>query len=245
VFLAVDPVALLNPGKLLEKPRALAAYLYAISDPLNNVDADGMEPQKKGFWTRVGQSAIHLAAEAFCMSLGGCSPAVPAQPGDPIRPRLTSSEIALNLTAAHVAPRISGAIASRILKRGATANVTGETLAASASAPRFGENDLLLGLNPSGKLKAWAAKTGGKTFGEFNTPKGSFDVQIRSALDQAKAIRFNLDGIDASRANGTLNTAGEPAAGYTNYEMHLVKTNPQYLQKASFYMNGAQVKAPF
>ena len=119
MFLAVDPVALLTPEKLLEKPRALAAYAYAFSDPLNNVDADGMEPEKKGFWTRIGQGLISMASEAVCMTLGGCSFAVPAQPGDPIRPKLTPAEIALNLTAAHVAPRISGAIASRILRGGA------------------------------------------------------------------------------------------------------------------------------
>ena len=33
VFLAVDPVALLTPEKLLEKPRAFAAYLYATKNP--------------------------------------------------------------------------------------------------------------------------------------------------------------------------------------------------------------------
>jgi RHS repeat-associated protein len=114
-FLAVDPLSLLTPEKLLEKPRMFAAYLYAIGDPINNSDPDGLEP-KKGFWTRVGQNAIHLLAETACMSLGGCGYANAPAPGDRTYAQASPAAVALNLTAAHLAPRIDLALTSRILK---------------------------------------------------------------------------------------------------------------------------------
>ena len=70
-------------------------------------------------------------------------------------------------------------------------------------------------------------------------------TQIRSAMDQAKGIRFNLDGVDLSRVSGALNEFGEPTAGYTNYELHLLLSTPQYLGKATFYRGGAAVPSPF
>jgi hypothetical protein len=64
-------------------------------------------------------------------------------------------------------------------------------------------------------------------------------------MDQTPIIRFNLDGVDVSRANGALTSFGEPAAGYTNYELYLIKTSPEYASKAVFYKNGVIVKSPF
>lgn len=54
-----------------------------------------------------------------------------------------------------------------------------------------------------------------------------------------------LDGVNLSRVSGALNAYGEPAAGYTNFELWLLKTTPGFLNKASFYFNGVQVSSPF
>jgi hypothetical protein len=64
-------------------------------------------------------------------------------------------------------------------------------------------------------------------------------------MDQATAIRFDLTGVDISRASGVLNEFGEPAFGYTNYELYLLKNSPQWLAKTTWYINGVPVPAPF
>ncbi len=113
----------------------------------------------------------------------------------------------------------------------------------------FGASDLVLGLNRNGALKTWAARYGGNTYDAFtaNLPSGlGFPGQIRHAMDRAKKIRFNLDGVDVSRASGELNEFGEPFSGnYTNYELFLIKTTPEYLEKAAFYRSGQRVPSPF
>ena len=183
VFLAVDPVAMLTPEKLLEKPRAFAAYLYAISDPINNSDPDGLEPNK-GFWTRVGQGAIHLIAETICMSLGGCGYANAPAPGQRTYPSATPAQVALNLTAAHVAPRIDAAIASRILK-GAPARILraaeGPTPAAdavktkTAIQPYFPSHNGFLGETTRQTLTAGQQidRYGGSGYSRFFSPPGT------------------------------------------------------------------------
>jgi RHS repeat-associated protein len=121
----------------------------------------------------------------------------------------------------------------------------GTSSASSSKGIGFGSNDLALGLNPGGALKKWTMQHGGKTAGEFNTSSGRFPDQIRSAMEQASHIRFNLDGVDVRRASGMLNDMGEPAAGYTNYELHLLKATPQFLEKTTFYQGGVSVSIPF
>ena len=116
---------------------------------------------------------------------------------------------------------------------------------APKSALQFGSDGLVLGLNKGGSLQQWAKQFGGKTFGKFDVPRGSFDKQIRSAMDQAKSIRINLDDVDLSRISGKLSEFGEPLKGYTNYELHLIKHNSSYLNKTSFYKGGIEVASPF
>jgi len=110
---------------------------------------------------------------------------------------------------------------------------------------RFNANDLVLGLNKSGSLQKWAQEFGGKTFGKFETLSRSFSGQIRDAMKQATNIRVNLDGIDLRKISGKLNQFGEPIMGYTNYELFVLKNTPEFLQKATFYLNNVQVPSPF
>jgi hypothetical protein len=206
-FLAVDPIALLSPEKLLEKPRAFAAYLYAISDPLNNVDADGLEPQKKGFWTRVAQSAIHMAAEAVCMSLGGCGYANAPGPADRRYRSATGPEVALNLAAAHAAPRVIGAIAPRIL---------GETSVEVIPAIRR----LVLGrnrINGEPTLAKFAERIGGKRVLDIEHPKGlDLRDEILAKMKSADEIHFNLDGMgNLKSAYNKGRALSRNAEGYT------------------------------
>jgi len=65
-------------------------------------------------------------------------------------------------------------------------------------------------------------------------------------MRQSDNIRFNLDGVDTTKLSGEINRmTGEPLNGYTNYELWLVKQNPDYLSKTTFYKNGQVVPPPF
>jgi hypothetical protein len=108
---------------------------------------------------------------------------------------------------------------------------------------KFGDKDLVLGLNKNGSLSRFKAN-GGKGFGEFSSNSKNFSGQIRDAMIQAEKIRFNLDNVDVTRLNGQINAYGEPINGYTNYELWLIKQNPTYLNKTIFYENGQIVSAP-
>ena len=110
---------------------------------------------------------------------------------------------------------------------------------------KFGDNDLVLGLNEGGSLQEFVKQFGGKTFAKFDVPKGAFDDQIKAALDQAEKIRFNLDGVDLKRISGKLNEIGEPINGYTNFELFLLKNNSKYLTKTTFIKDGKVVDSPF
>ena len=83
----------------------------------------------------------------------------------------------------------------------------------------------------------WAHKNGWSTYGELSG-SGSFEKQINEAMTGADKIHFNLDGVNTSKANGRLTEYGEPAAGYTNYELHLLKTKPEYAAKVTWYKGG-------
>jgi hypothetical protein len=109
---------------------------------------------------------------------------------------------------------------------------------------KFGDKDLILGLNKNGSLADFKAY-GGKGYGEFSTNSRNFSSQIKDAMDQSEKIRFNLDGVDTKRISGQLNDYGEPMNGYTNYELWLIKNNPDYLNKTVFYQNGQVVPFPF
>jgi hypothetical protein len=69
----------------------------------------------------------------------------------------------------------------------------------------------------------WAKERGYNTYGELSG-SGNFSEQIEQAMNAADEIHFNLKDVDPSRANGALNEYGEPASGYTNYELYMVKT---------------------
>lgn len=109
---------------------------------------------------------------------------------------------------------------------------------------RFEANDLVLGLDMP-RLNKWAKAEGGKTYGKFELPRGSFSTQIKSAMTQAKTLRFNLDGVDVTKASGKLNDFGEPINGYTNFELYLIKTNKEFHDKTKFYLDGKEVSSPF
>jgi RHS repeat-associated protein len=78
----------------------------------------------------------------------------------------------------------------------------------------------------------WAHEKGFKTYAELSG-RGSFSEQIEQAMGAADEIHINMAGIDVERANDKLNEYGEPAGGYTNYELHLIKT--KYKDKAVWH----------
>jgi len=111
----------------------------------------------------------------------------------------------------------------------------------------LGLRDDKAGLNYS----KWAKDNDWHTYGELSG-RGSFSEQIKEAMDNADDIHLNLDGpemhpdgtrkmLNVKNANGKLNDFGEPAAGYTNYELWLLKTEPKYADKVVWYKNGERM----
>ena len=68
-------------------------------------------------------------------------------------------------------------------------------------------------------------------------------------MQQADHIRFDLTGVDMDRAMATsirnISSRGEPLSGYTNFELALIRSNPGFLGKTTFYRNGVQVTPRF
>ena len=107
-------------------------------------------------------------------------------------------------------------------------------------------DDLVIGLNTNGRLLAVARQLGGKTYAQFNRFRGSFADQLYDVMVQARRIKIDLTGVDLSRINDKLNKAGIPTAGYTNYELWVIKNTPAFSAKAEYYENGVVLqKAPF
>ncbi len=106
---------------------------------------------------------------------------------------------------------------------------------------KFGENDVVLGLQPGlQKFKL----NGGKGYGQFESAGRDFAAHLDDALKQAENIRFSLDDVELSQVSPRsklLNEFKEPAHGYTNYELHEIVTNPEFLKKTVFYRDGKVV----
>jgi hypothetical protein len=83
----------------------------------------------------------------------------------------------------------------------------------------------------------WARKHGWHTYADLSGG-APFSKQIKEAMTAADDIHFNLDGVNVHKANGKLNEFEEPARGYTNYELWMLKTNPEFFDKVTWYKNG-------
>lgn len=117
-------------------------------------------------------------------------------------------------------------------------------LDATKGATKQARKVLALGLSKSSKkpdmksYKEWAKENGWHSYGELSGG-GPFSKQIREAMDNADAIHFRLDGVDAKRASGKLNDFGEPLNGnYTNFELWLLKSEPRYAEKVVWFLDG-------
>lgn len=98
---------------------------------------------------------------------------------------------------------------------------------------------LALGLKDPKKgldYKAWGKERGMGTYADFGG-RGSFSEQIEKAMKDVDEIHFNLDEVNVQKASGRLNDYGEPAAGYTNYELHLLK-KPEFADKVTWWKDG-------
>lgn len=95
----------------------------------------------------------------------------------------------------------------------------------------LGLTDTNLGLSHA----SWAKGRGYQTYGSLSTT-GTFSSQIREAMDAAHEIHFNLEGVDIRRISGALNNLGEPIY-YTEFELFLIKTIPEYRSKARWHLN--------
>ena len=232
----------------------LHTYNYSLNNPIKYSDPDGQIPFMvvTGIIGAVAGAGISIAADVSAgkdINWGRAGGAAAA--GALIGLTLGAATATL-ATATAVSAGNAAASFSAVTGYGAATATAATTMTATSTATvtsavnKFGANDLVLGLNNNGALQNWTRQFGGKTFGMFSSTSRSFSGQIRDAMSQAKNIRINLDGIDLSKICGTLNQFGEPLAeNYTNYELYLLKTVPEFLEKATFYLNNVQVSSPF
>ena len=226
----------------------LHVYNYSINNPVKYSDPDGQVPFMvvTGIIGAVAGAGISIASDMAAGNDINWGRAGGAAAAGALVGLTLGAAAATAATATAVSAGSAAASFSTVTGYGSAAVATGASTATVASTVnKFGSNDLVLGLNNNGALQSWVRQFGGKTFGMFNSTKGSFDGQIRDTMRQATNIRVNLDGIDLSKISGALNQYGEPVKGYTNYELFLLKTVPEFLEKATFYINNVQVSSPF
>lgn len=252
VFLAPDPVAVLSPETTLSEPGDLPPYSYAALNPIGRSDPDGLQPSASTTGTRrrlsTGRRILRqldraggFVREEFELAVATEGTSLGRVPAEYLATRLGRSSA--GRWASRQANRVSSSLrglADRVVRSA--------TRRALRRAPtlRFGANDLALGLNGNGQLTRWIRQCGGRGYSGFTTPRGGFSTQIRSAMEQATHIRFNLDGVNVSRASGALDAFGNPLSGnYTNFELWVLRNTPALLRKTTFYRGGRAVASPF
>ncbi len=103
-------------------------------------------------------------------------------------------------------------------------------------------SNIALGL--SEHLDGFAGSVNGatwKTWGAEDFESGFFNTINNPAND----IHFNLTGIDNPWSAITQGAQGYRAGGYTNWELSQIYSNPEVLQRTTFYLNGSTVPSPF
>jgi hypothetical protein len=216
----------------------LHLYHYAGNNPVKYTDPDGREPK----WATLG-NAINLDFGKDYMDLASANFREGEYGWAAVMVVDGICEAAYDLFAAYLGSSVIGAFLSGSGATSVATSATGPVIVSATN--KFGGNDLVIGLNNNGSLINWAQEFGGKTFGKFDSLSRSFAGQIKDAMTQATNIRVNLNGVDLNRINGILDQFGEPAAGYTNYELYLLKTVPEFLEKAKFYLDNVEVLSPF
>jgi RHS repeat-associated protein len=113
--------------------------------------------------------------------------------------------------------------------------------------------DLALGLNMNA-IRSWSDANGYHTIGQYQYPDSmqgmGWGSQMHMAMTNSDNIHFNTgqrgnhgEMINPAAADGTLNAQGNPANGYTNYEMHLLQNNPHLSNKLTQHGGGPNVLA--
>jgi len=271
-FISADPAVVGTPELAAQSSRSIDPYSYANGNPLRYVDPDGRFPQLAVFALVVATlaaiatlalnthtknrqverewNAAQAEFENRTAEMTSCGPdnaeyadalAKRSQTEAQLREQVDEMNgqirdfVIVGAAAGLEGARMRGGTkGSAVVARGATAQGLG-----------FGKDDLVLGLNKGGALKRWTAANGGKTFGEFDVPGNNFSEQIQAAMRKATAIRVNLDGVNPALANDALNENREPINGYTNYELYLLKSDPDLLNKTTFYKNNTEAPKPF
>jgi len=83
----------------------------------------------------------------------------------------------------------------------------------------------------------WAESIGAQRYGALSG-RGSFSEQIDQAMRNADEIHFRLDDVSPRKASPDLNDYGEPSRGYTNYELAMIRDNPDFMSKTTWWKDG-------
>jgi len=119
--------------------------------------------------------------------------------------------------------------------------IEGVTRTAAANPDKV--ENIALGLGKH--LETFSAKVGGSTWQQWGAE--NFQTQFLEKINNAATkIHFNLDGI--SNVNTAIQQGArgfQNAGSVTNWELYQIYSNPEVLQRTTFYLNGVVVSNPF
>jgi hypothetical protein len=99
-------------------------------------------------------------------------------------------------------------------------------------------------LNRKGYLEIdFIRVTNAKTWGIWGAQ--NFERQLPQALNDAKSIHFNLNGIDNVWSALSEGARGLGSSRVTSYELWQIYSNPKFMEKTTFYLDGKVVSNPF
>ncbi len=156
---------------------------------------------------------------------------------------MSNKEILAEQAARDTAAALKAAEEAKAAKDAAAAADAARAAARVEAASVAPKKRLGLGLkNKNTDYIKWSKERGYNTYSEMSG-RGSFSEQIEQAMSAADEIHFNMTDLDTNKASGILNDFGEPLnRNYTNYELHLVKTNPEFRAKVVWHAADGTVK---
>ena len=135
-------------------------------------------------------------------------------------------------------PALRSASAAAEVVAGATTEAAGATAEGLAA----GTKPFAMGLDSAG-LDAFAEARGATTYKNFADPMKWKAGVMNKLSDPNVIVHFNLDGVDVWR--GVSRAAGGRNFGATDWELLLIRQNPQWWDTLQFWKGGSPAANPF
>jgi RHS repeat-associated protein len=105
---------------------------------------------------------------------------------------------------------------------------------------------IALGIKEGGQLADFASKVGADPYWAWPEQSGEFSQQFMKIAGGSSKIFFNLDGVNIGRALqlGAAGLQGGSGMGWTEWELYQIATQPGWLARTIFYLNGSPISTP-